>query len=507
MKVYDGSAWLNAYASLSGALIATSNLSDLNNAGTARTNLGLGSAATTDASAYATAAQADQTVSLTGAGATSISGTYPSFTITSTDTDTTYSVGDGGLTQNNFTDALKTKLDGVATNANNYTLPFTDNSANWNTAFGWGNHASAGYLTSHQDISGKLNLSGGSLTGNLSTNSKIVLSSAHTKQKIEVYGGGHEWIGTSGATLELSGANINLNGGQGTGTPNLKMGGTTVIDSSRNLTVPTIYLNDTNTRIHEGSGNAVRIQTNSGYGDIGAQNASWFHFYTDRPNFYFHESVHFDGQIYNYSSGNTTQPYYHKGMTSSETIQVTNLDITANHGRGLRFWNGSDSYRIYMSSTGSSGAGRVSGEGSSDYNMYFRMTGGSNRGFVFQNSGNNKAGIDASGNARFTGNVTAYASDARLKENIKPIENPLEKLSKIRGVTYDWKDNIENFDPKCKTETGVIAQEIEAVIPDAISPAPFNAEYKTVEKDKIIALLIEAVKELKAEVDELKAAK
>ena len=57
MKVYDGSRWLNAYASLSGALLATSNLSDLNNAGTARTNLGLGTAATTAASAYATAAQ------------------------------------------------------------------------------------------------------------------------------------------------------------------------------------------------------------------------------------------------------------------------------------------------------------------------------------------------------------------------------------------------------------------------------------------------------------------
>jgi hypothetical protein len=148
MKVYEGSSWVNAYASLSGALLATNNLSDLNNAGTARTNLGLGTAATTAASDYATAAQADQTVALTGAGATSISGTYPNFTITSTDTNTTYSVGDGGLTQNNFTDALKTKLDGVATNANNYTLPFTDNSSNWDTAFGWGNHASAGYLTS-----------------------------------------------------------------------------------------------------------------------------------------------------------------------------------------------------------------------------------------------------------------------------------------------------------------------------------------------------------------------
>ena len=46
---------------------------------------------------------------------------------------------------NVFTDADNTKLDGIATNANNYVLPFTDNSTNWNTAYGWGNHASAGY--------------------------------------------------------------------------------------------------------------------------------------------------------------------------------------------------------------------------------------------------------------------------------------------------------------------------------------------------------------------------
>jgi multidrug efflux pump subunit AcrA (membrane-fusion protein) len=57
MKVYDGSAWLAAYASLSGALIATNNLSDLENATNARTNLGLGTAATTASTDYATAAQ------------------------------------------------------------------------------------------------------------------------------------------------------------------------------------------------------------------------------------------------------------------------------------------------------------------------------------------------------------------------------------------------------------------------------------------------------------------
>lgn len=59
----------------------------------------------------------DQVVSLTGAGATSVTGSYPTFTITSTDTNTTYSVGDGGLTQKNFTTTLKSKLDGIEANA------------------------------------------------------------------------------------------------------------------------------------------------------------------------------------------------------------------------------------------------------------------------------------------------------------------------------------------------------------------------------------------------------
>jgi hypothetical protein len=105
---------------------------------------------------------------------------------------------------------------------------------------------------------------------------------------------------------------------------------------------------------------------------------------------------------------------------------------------------------------------------------------------------------------RVTGNVTAYASDERLKTNIQTIKNPIEKIKKIRGVEFDWLDDIENFNPKHKHETGVIAQEIEEVIPDAVSPAPFNEEYKTVDKEKIVALLIEAIKEQQEQIEELK---
>lgn len=116
-----------------------------------------------------------------------------------------------------------------------------------------------------------------------------------------------------------------------------------------------------------------------------------------------------------------------------------------------------------------------------------------------------------------TGNVTAYASDRRLKTNIKPIENALDKLNKINGVTYDWVDDITTeygFHPQCMHEHGVVAQEIAEVLPDAVVTAPFNGSYtekcgtdhdfKTVHKEKIIPLLIEAIKELQQEVKELK---
>lgn len=103
--------------------------------------------------------------------------------------------------------------------------------------------------------------------------------------------------------------------------------------------------------------------------------------------------------------------------------------------------------------------------------------------------------------------IVAYStSDKRLKENVKPIENALDKVSKIGGYEFDWKELSEE---EVKTihgneghDVGVIAQEIEKVLPEVVTER--DSGYKAVKYEKIVPLLIESIKELKAEIEELK---
>ena len=96
------------------------------------------------------------------------------------------------------------------------------------------------------------------------------------------------------------------------------------------------------------------------------------------------------------------------------------------------------------------------------------------------------------GSVYSSGNVTAY-SDVSLKENINTISDALSKVTKLRGVSYDRKDTKQKG-------IGVIAQEIEKVLPEVVE----TTEYKSVAYGNIVGVLIEAIKELKTEVDDLK---
>ena len=113
-------------------------------------------------------------------------------------------------------------------------------------------------------------------------------------------------------------------------------------------------------------------------------------------------------------------------------------------------------------------------------------------------------GVGVSGAMYVGGEITAYASDAALKTNVEVIENALEKVEAIRGVSYDWNDDGLALGLNDTKQIGVIAQEVETVIPELVCDSA-HAGYKTVKYDKLTALLIEAVKELSAKVRVLEA--
>ena len=113
------------------------------------------------------------------------------------------------------------------------------------------------------------------------------------------------------------------------------------------------------------------------------------------------------------------------------------------------------------------------------------------------------------GEIRASNNITAYySSDICLKENLNPIENSIEKIQAISGYNFDWKDEVikerggEDDYFVRKSDVGVVAQEIEAILPEACATRPDGT--KAVRYEQLVPLLIEGIKELKAEIEELK---
>ena len=97
-----------------------------------------------------------------------------------------------------------------------------------------------------------------------------------------------------------------------------------------------------------------------------------------------------------------------------------------------------------------------------------------------------------------TGDITAF-SDARLKHDIETIDNALDKVDNLRGVTYKMIEDASHTE-----KVGVIAQEVEEILPQVVRTADDEMQTKSVDYGKLCAVLIEAVKELKKEVEELK---
>ena len=107
-------------------------------------------------------------------------------------------------------------------------------------------------------------------------------------------------------------------------------------------------------------------------------------------------------------------------------------------------------------------------------------------------------------NGDIIANSIAGSSDARFKTNVSAIANPLEKVLQLRGVNFDW--NQSQFPERTfssKRALGFIAQEVEKVLPEVVETEKSGDGYKAVQYDKVVALLVEAIKEQQKQINHL----
>jgi hypothetical protein len=187
--------------------------------------------------------------------------------------------------------------------------------------------------------------------------------------------------------------------------------------------------------------------------------------------------------LYNNSTNNTTTS---GNLTfNGSTLTVNNLTVTGTFTGSV---NGNAATATLASNVAGSG-GRI---------LYNQSN----------NSTTTSSNLTFDGSSlRVGGDITAFASDIRLKTNIKPIENAIAKVLGLSGFTYDLNETAEKELGLTNDErlVGVSAQEVLEVLPEAVRSAPANENYLTVQYEKIVPLLIEAIKEQQSQIEDLKS--
>jgi hypothetical protein len=152
--------------------------------------------------------------------------------------------------------------------------------------------------------------------------------------------------------------------------------------------------------------------------------------------------------------------------------------------------------------TGVSSTGATTGEGIA-HTISIGQAVATSSNVQFNSLGVGMAASATAGRIDATNDVVAFSSsDIRFKENIKPIENAIDKIRKISGNTYDWKEENKIEHGYEGNDVGVIAQEIEAVLPQLVQTR--ESGYKAVKYDKLVALLIEGIKEQQLQIEQLR---
>jgi hypothetical protein len=199
------------------------------------------------------------------------------------------------------------------------------------------------------------------------------------------------------------------------------------------------------------------------------------------------------------------------------TSTVGNYEIRGvGGGGGTTQADGGDDGFLRLSAGGGSSA---SAQSSIDLTGYSNVADMLNN-IVMRTAGTERIRIDNVGNVgigtisptvklQVNGDIIANSiggsSDLRFKTNIRPISNALDKVRALRGVYFNW--NQEEYPEKqfgSNVELGFIAQEVEKIIPEIVTKDKTKDEFRSIKYDKLVALLVEAIKEQQKQIDSLK---
>ena len=475
----------------------------------------------------------DQVVALTQGSNVTITGTYPNFTIASTDTNTTYTASTG------------ITLTGTAFSIDSSVVT----------------------LSGTQTLTNKT-IGGGQLVDASVTNAKLANSSITVTAGTGMSGGGAASLGgtvtltNAGVTSNVAGTGITVSGA--TGAVTITNAGVTSITTNTGLSsnvsaTGAVTITNTitnNNQLTNGAGYVTSSGVTSVTGTApvvssgGATPAISMAAASSGVNGYM--TGVYATKLDGIATGATNVTNNNQLTNGSAYITAASSDTLTNKAGNISQWTNNSGYQTTSGtvakventvSAGSDGDILYSNMGANDQ-FRIRTGGGSNAGYVelataddgtepiyarqytgvFTTLARTAAILDGSGNTTFPGDVTAYSSDERLKENVQNIPNALDKVLSLNGVTFDWKQEAfdAGFNPKVKVgDAGVLAQQVQAVLPQAVKPAPFDIaadgssisgkDYLTVQYEKLAPLFIEAIKEqqiqielLKAEIEELK---
>ena len=391
--------------------------------------------------------------------------------ITAANTNTTYSAGNGiGLSGTTFSVAAGTSL-----TQNSTGLSVTSNGIGATQLNVSGNGTTSQFLRSDGD---------GTFTWATPTDTNTQLSTSQVRGKFSGTG-----INTS--TGVITDTNTQLSTEQVREA--FSAGDNVVIEDG------VITAGDTNTTYSAGSGIGLSGTTFSvGAGTSLSQNSTGL-------------SVTSNGigatQL-NVSGNGTTAQFLRSdgdGSFSWATPVNTNTTYTADGNYGMTLFG--TAFRLEDDRRRNSTGADIKTGNTHDYTFY-----DASHGIWWYTAGGQEMYLNNTGDLHVDGDVVAYStsvSDERLKDNVTTIETPLDKIKALRGVEYDWNSGSR----KGKHDLGLIAQEVEKVLPNIVHehqmPLLNDDEedetlYKTVDYEKLTAVLIEGMKEQQSQIDELK---